>query len=233
VSLPFSASKPTVLPPPFCLASAHAQPLSPQCYCLRPTCDPTYSSQLPASTRNKKKLDKKTGIAMLQMHLWQSCGITPLFCVRCKTGSRNRCQFRSRSYKLLHAMAPDESSIETFESSHSPKLKLFRYSYFRSISPRYDYLLRHPRCCQLLHPSESQPQTKGCPRMRHLWVHRTAHNQTIPSLWWLCTSLICLFVPNANSMSSDVIQMTTNYCVSTSPCCYPASADQTNIKICP
>ena len=31
-------------------------------------------------------------------------------------------------------------------------------------------------------------------------------------------------------MSSDVIQMTTNYCVSTSPCC-PASADQTNIKL--
>jgi hypothetical protein len=126
-------------------------------------------------------------------------------------------------------MAPDESSIETFESPHSPKL--FCYSFFKSIS-RYARLLRHPRCRQLLYPSESQPQTKGCPRMRHLWVHRTAHNQTIPSLWWLCTSLFCLFVPvipNANSMSSDVIQMTTNYCVSTT--CYPTSVDQTNIKL--
>ena len=86
---------------------------------------------------------------------------------------------------------PDESStIETFESSHSPKL--FCYSFFKSIS-RYDYLLRHPRRRQLLHPSESQPQTKGCPRMRHLWDRRTAHNQTIPSLWWLCTSLFLPF----------------------------------------
>ncbi len=59
---------------------------------------------------------------------------------------------RSRSYKLLHAMAPDESSIETFESSHSPKL--FATPNFRSIS-RHDHLLRHPRCRQLLHPSES------------------------------------------------------------------------------
>src|SRR6266567_4945258 len=58
-SLPFSVSKPTVFPPPFCLAPAHAQPLSPQCYCLLPTCDPTYSSQLPASTRNKKSQTKK------------------------------------------------------------------------------------------------------------------------------------------------------------------------------
>ena len=101
------------------------------------------------------------------------------------------------------------------------------YSLFRSISRHA--LLRHPRRRQLLHPSDSGPQTKGCPRMRHLWVRRTAHNQTFPSLWWLCTSpfffafLSLLWILNANSMSpSDVMQMTTNYCVSTSPCCRPS-----------
>jgi hypothetical protein len=150
---------------------------------------------------------------MLQMHLCQSCRIALLFCVLQDTFSTTT-GFDLARINYSTPWPPDESTIETFESSLSPKL----YSFFiRSISRHA--LLRHPRRRQLLHPSDSWPQTKGCPRMRHLWVRRAAHNQTIPSLWWLCTSLFCLFILNINSMSSDVMQMTTNYCVSTSPCC--------------
>ena len=158
-----------IFPPPFCLASAHAHPLSPPRYCLLPTCDPTSSSQLPASTRNKNKkeidnkdLHRDASDASLKLKFW---GQTQIF---------NRYRSRSRTYKLLHTMAPRRVINRNLRvKPFSPKL--FCYTLFRSIS-RYDYLLRHPRCRQLLHPSKSQPQTKGCPRMRHLRVRRTAHN---------------------------------------------------------
>lgn len=44
-----------------------------------------------------------------------------------------------------------------------------------------DHLL-HTRCCQLLLPSHPQPPTEGRSRLRHLWVHRAAHRQAIPSV---------------------------------------------------
>ena len=102
-------------------------------------------------------------------------------CFGCSSNSGGRAIFSTAtSYdlariKYLQVMAPRRVIIDRNLRANLFSPKLFCYSLFRSIS-RYDYLLRHPRCRQLLHPSEPQPQTKGCPRMRHLWDRRTTHN---------------------------------------------------------
>ena len=157
--------------------------------------------RLPHSYRRlpetKKRLDKKTLASRCSDAISANpAHIALLFCVL---------QDRVEPYFQLLPVSiarinystpwpPDESTIETFESSQSPKLFSFPTPYS---DPSRHALLRHPRRRQLLHPSDSgsRPQTKRRPRMRHLWVRRTAHDQTVPSLWWLRTSLICLFVP--------------------------------------
>jgi hypothetical protein len=167
---------------PFCLASAHAHPLSRPCYCLLATCDPTSSSQS-ASTRNKKTADKKKTYEDSD----SSLVIAWLFCV---TGSAG-CALTYDLARINYSPWPsDESSNNT--SSH-PILPSSLATPFSDTISRHDHLLRHSRCRQLLHPPESQPQTKGRPRVRHLRVRRTTCSQTVPPLWWLCTSPFCLF----------------------------------------
>ena len=184
-----SANKATVLgmearliARPFCLASAHAHPLSPPCYCLLAIC-PTSSSRKQKKTQTKKNLASRcfrcistNRAAFLQSFVFHASS---------KSGSLLTYDLARINY---YAMAPRRVINRNLRVI--PFSQALCYSYFISIS-RNDHL-RHPRRRQLLHRPESQPPTKGCPRMRHLWIRRTAHNQAIPPLWWLCTSLFCL-----------------------------------------
>jgi hypothetical protein len=173
------------IPRPFCLClGSRAGYLSSML--LSPlTWEHTSSSSLEAPARKQKR--QKCEAKMI--HLALPCS----FCVAKLASGSIYLPFylRSRIYKTPRYDL-DESPI--LESSSSSPSSLCHYSLFRLISNilRHDHLLRHPRCRQLLLPSESRSPAKRRPRMRHLWLHRAAHDQTIPPLWWLCTSPFAL-----------------------------------------
>ena len=205
VHFPFSASKPAVFPVLFVFASAHAQVLSTPFYCLL-----THGNTRPPHRCRRLPENKKTKV--------RSDDDSPhSFCVGKPASGRIwlPLYLRSRKYKTLHAMART-SHHRNLESSTSSLLAVSTTPI--SYQFRHDQLLRHPRRRQLLLSSESHPSpTKRRSRLRHLWLRRAAHGQTIPALWRLCTShlsIISFHDLNANFRVPDVIQMTTNYCVS-------------------
>ena len=151
---------------------------------------PRRPPSLSASTRNKKKprQKKQACIAMVQIHLWViACHRSSLLCA--PSGSKSGWALTYDLAHINYSPWPPRRVIKQYFRVipfSQPLLLLFQ------IISRHDHLLRHSRCRQLPHPSESQPQTTRRPCMRHLWGHRATHNQ-VPPLWWLCTSLYCLF----------------------------------------
>ena len=110
-------------------------------------------------------------------------------------------------------MAKNESSIDC--NSSTSHYYHYYSTHFAQLSHNAD-LLRQPRRCQLLLPSYPQPTTEGHACLRYLWVYRATQRQAIPSVRRMRAltqpspiSLIAL-----TTLFSDVMQMTTNYCVS-------------------